>query len=119
MVLDHRPDPLGGRVLGDGAAPFGQAGQGNYSAAKAGVIGAAKALAREVGKRNIYVNAIAPGPIETEMTADLPKEQILGLIPVGRFGSAAEVAAVIRFLCVEEAMYVHGQVIGVNGGLAM
>jgi len=98
---------------------IGQAGQGNYSAAKAGVIGAAKALAREVGKRNIHVNVVAPGVIETEMTADLPKEQILALIPAGRFGTVDEVASVIRFLCVEEAMYIHGQVIGVNGGLAM
>jgi 3-oxoacyl-[acyl-carrier protein] reductase len=98
---------------------IGQAGQGNYSAAKAGVIGAAKALAREVGKRNICVNVVAPGVIETEMTADLPKERILELIPAGRFGAVEEVASVIRFLCVEEAMYIHGQVIGVNGGLAM
>ena len=98
---------------------IGQAGQGNYSAAKAGVIGAAKALAREVGKRNILVNVVAPGVIDTEMTADLPKEQVTALIPVGRFGKVEEVASVIRFLCSEPAMYIHGQVIGVNGGLAM
>jgi len=98
---------------------IGQAGQGNYAAAKAGVIGAAKSLAREVGKRNIYVNVVAPGVIDTEMTTDLPKEHITALIPVGRFGTVDEVATVIRFLCDEQAMYIHGQAIGVNGGLAM
>jgi 3-oxoacyl-[acyl-carrier protein] reductase len=98
---------------------IGQAGQANYSAAKAGIIGAAKALAREVGKRNIFVNVVAPGVIETEMTQELPREQILPLIPVGRIGTADEVAAVIDFLCSEPHMYVHGQVVGVSGGLAM
>lgn len=98
---------------------IGQAGQGNYSAAKAGVIGAAKALAREVGRRNIYVNVVSPGVIRTDMTADLPEEEVKQLIPLERFGEAQDVASVIRFLCVEEAMYIHGQVIGVNGGLAM
>lgn len=98
---------------------IGQAGQANYSAAKAGVIGAAKALAREVGKRNILVNVVAPGVIETEMTENLPKDQVLPMIPLGRFGNVAEVASVIRFLCAEESLYIHGQVIGVNGGLAM
>ncbi|MFP4027816.1 MAG: 3-oxoacyl-ACP reductase FabG [Candidatus Brocadiia bacterium] len=98
---------------------IGQAGQGNYSAAKAGVIGAAKALAREVGERNIYVNVVSPGVINTEMTEDLQEEEIKKLIPLGHFGEVADVASVIRFLCVEKNMYVHGQVIGVNGGLAM
>ncbi len=98
---------------------IGQAGQANYAAAKAGIIGAAKSLAREVGKRNILVNVVAPGVIETEMTADLPRDEVNALIPLGRFGTAAEVASVIDFLCSEEHMYIHGQVIGVNGGLAM
>jgi 3-oxoacyl-[acyl-carrier protein] reductase len=96
----------------------GQAGQVNYSAAKAGLIGACKALAREVGKRNIYVNAVAPGLIETDMTEALPKDKLLPLIPVGRFGQPDDVASVIQFLCTEPAMYIQGQVIGINGGLA-
>jgi 3-oxoacyl-[acyl-carrier protein] reductase len=96
----------------------GQAGQVNYSAAKAGLIGACKALAREVGKRNICVNVVAPGLIETDMTANLPKEQILPLIPLNRIGKPDDVASVVEFLCREESMYIHGQVIGINGGLA-
>jgi 3-oxoacyl-[acyl-carrier protein] reductase len=96
----------------------GQAGQVNYSAAKAGLIGACKALAREVGKRNILVNVVAPGVIETEMTEKLPKDQILPMIPLARFGKVDDVAAVIEFLCREPSMYIHGQVIGINGGLA-
>ena len=96
----------------------GQAGQVNYSAAKAGLIGACKALAREVGKRNIFVNVVAPGLIETDMTANLPKDKILPMIPLGRFGQVDDVASVIEFLCREKSMYVHGQVIGINGGLS-
>ena len=98
---------------------IGQAGQVNYSASKAGLIGAVKALAREVGKKNILVNAVAPGVIETEMTDKLPKDKIMPLIPVQRFGSSDDVASVVNFLCSEEHMYIHGQVIGVNGGLAI
>ena len=96
----------------------GQAGQVNYSAAKAGLIGACKALAREVGKRNICVNVVAPGLIETDMTENLPKEKILPLIPLGRIGQVDDVASVVEFLCREPSMYIHGQVIGINGGLA-
>jgi len=96
----------------------GQAGQVNYSAAKAGLIGACKALAREVGKRNICVNVVAPGLIETDMTANLPKDKILPLIPLNRFGTVDDVASVVAFLCSEPAMYITGQVIGINGGLA-
>ncbi len=96
----------------------GQAGQVNYSAAKAGLIGACKALAREVGKRNICVNVVAPGLIETDMTENLPKEQILPMIPLGRIGKVDDVASVIEFLCREPNMYITGQVIGINGGLA-
>ncbi len=98
---------------------IGQAGQTNYSAAKAGVIGAVKALAREVGKRNIFVNAVAPGVIATEMTEEMPREELKKLIPVNRFGKPEEVASVVDFLCSEKEMYIHGQVIGINGGLAM
>jgi 3-oxoacyl-[acyl-carrier protein] reductase len=96
----------------------GQAGQMNYSAAKAGLIGACKSLAREVGKRNIAVNVVAPGLIETDMTANLPLDQILPMIPMARIGKVDDVASVIEFLCTEPNMYIHGQVIGINGGLA-
>lgn len=105
-------------VVSSVSGEVGQAGQVNYSASKAGLIGAAKALAREVGKKNIIVNVVAPGVIETEMTAELPKEQILPLIPVKRFGNVEDVSSVIHFLCTEKNMYIHGEVIRVNGGLA-
>jgi 3-oxoacyl-[acyl-carrier protein] reductase len=94
----------------------GMAGQTNYSAAKAGLIGATKALAAEVGKRNILVNALSPGFIETEMIKDLPREKILPMIPLGRFGTPVEVAGVVSFLCSDKASYITGQVISVNGG---
>jgi 3-oxoacyl-[acyl-carrier protein] reductase len=106
-------------VISSTSGQIGQAGQVNYSASKAGLIGAAKALAREVGKKGILVNVVAPGVIETEMTAELPKEAILPLIPLNRFGRVDDVAAVVGFLASEENMYIHGQVIGVNGGLAI
>ena len=106
-------------VVSSTSGQIGQAGQVNYSASKAGLIGAAKALAREVGKKNIIVNVVAPGVIETDMTEDLSKEKILPLIPLNRFGSSADVASVVNFLCSEENMYIHGQVIGINGGLAI
>ncbi len=104
-------------VVSSASGQIGQAGQVNYSASKAGLIGAAKALAREVGKRNILVNAVAPGIIETEMTEDIPKDRFLPLIPLQRFGKPEEVASVVNFLCTEEHMYIHGQVIGINGGM--
>jgi len=106
-------------VISSTSGQIGQAGQVNYSASKAGLIGAAKALAREIGKKNIFVNVVAPGVVETEMVANLPKEQILPLIPLNRFGNVEDVASVVNFLCAEEHMYIHGQVIGVNGGLAI
>lgn len=106
-------------LISSTSGEIGQAGQVNYSASKAGLIGAAKALAREVGKKNILVNVVSPGVIETDMTADLPREQLLPLIPVARFGTVEDVAATVGFLCSEEQSYIHGQVIGVNGGLAM
>ncbi len=104
-------------VVSSASGQTGQAGQVNYSASKAGLIGAAKALAREVGKKNISVNVVAPGFIETDMTQELPRDQILPLIPLKRLGRVEDVAAVVNFLCTEEHMYVHGQVIGINGGL--
>lgn len=97
----------------------GLPGQVNYSAAKAGLIGATKALAAEIAKRNILVNAVSPGFIDTEMTKDLPKDRIMPTIPMGRFGRASEVAEVISFLASEKASYVTGQVIAVNGGVYM
>ncbi|MCG8634585.1 MAG: 3-oxoacyl-ACP reductase FabG [Desulfobacterales bacterium] len=96
---------------------MGQAGQVNYSASKAGLIGATMALAREIAKRSITVNAVAPGFIETDMTDGLPVEQIAGTIPAGRLGKPEEVAAAVNFLCSPEAGYITGQVIGINGGI--
>lgn len=106
-------------VISSTSGQIGHAGQVNYSASKAGLIGAAKALAREVGRKNILVNVVAPGVTETEMAAHLPREQILPLIPMNRFGTVEDVAAVVHFLCTEPHMYIHGQIIGVNGGLAI
>ena len=105
-------------VVSSVSGEVGQAGQVNYSASKAGLIGAAKALAREVGKKNILVNVVAPGIIETDMTQNLPIEQMLPLIPLKRVGQVEDVSSVIHFLCTEKNMYIHGQVIGINGGLA-
>jgi len=95
----------------------GLPGQTNYSAAKAGVIGATKALAQEVGRSGITVNAVAPGFIKTDMTADLNEKELKRLIPVNRFGSAEEVAFAVAFLASSEAAYITGQVLSVNGGL--
>ena len=106
-------------VISSASGQTGQAGQVNYSASKAGLIGAAKALAREVGKKQILVNVVAPGFIETDMTKGLPAEQITGLIPMQRPGRPEDIASVVNFLCTEEDMYIHGQVIGVNGGLVI
>lgn len=97
----------------------GIAGQVNYSAAKAGLIGATKALAAEVAKRNILVNAVSPGFIATEMTEKLPMERILPMIPLGRVGTPAEVAGAVSFLCSDRATYITGQVLAVNGGTYM
>ncbi|WP_295672507.1 3-oxoacyl-ACP reductase FabG [uncultured Mucilaginibacter sp.] len=95
----------------------GLAGQTNYSAAKAGVIGATKALAQEVGRQGITVNALAPGFIKTDMTADLNEKELNAFIPVKRFGLPEEVAYAAAFLASPEAAYITGQVLSVNGGL--
>lgn len=95
----------------------GMAGQANYSAAKAALIGATKALALETATRNITVNAVAPGFIETDMTRELPKEELEKLVPMQRFGKPEEVAGVVAFLLSDEANYITGEVISVNGGL--
>lgn len=97
----------------------GMKGQVNYSAAKGGIIAATKALAAEVAPRNITVNAVAPGFINTDMTKDLDENMLKPLIPVGRFGSPEEVASLVRYLASKEASYITGEVISVNGGLHM
>jgi len=96
---------------------MGNHGQVNYSASKAGIIGASKALALDLAKRKITVNCVAPGLIESEMTEDLPLEKIIGSVPVGRIGKPEEVAASVSFLCSPEAAYITRQVLSVNGGL--
>ena len=101
---------------------MGNAGQANYVASKAGLIGLTKAVARELASRNITVNAVAPGFIQTEMTESLPakvKEEMLAQIPLGRFGTPEEVAQAVAFLASDAAAYLTGQVIHVNGGMLM
>ncbi len=110
----------GGRivVLSSVSGVVGNRGQVNYSAAKAGLIGAAKALAVELASREITVNCVAPGPVATDMLEDAPLEEMLKLIPMQRIGTPEEVAALVAFLMSDEAAYITRQVIGVNGGLA-
>ena len=95
----------------------GLPGQTNYSAAKAGIIGATKALAQEVGKRNVTVNAVAPGYVVSDMTKDLDEKALKEMIPVGRFGKPEEVADLVGFLASDKATYITGEVISINGGL--
>ncbi len=100
----------------------GNAGQSNYAAAKAGLVGFSKSLAREVGSRNITVNCIAPGFIDTDMTRALPEEQrkaLLGQIPLGRFGAPEDIAAAVIYLASESGAYVTGSTLHVNGGMYM
>jgi 3-oxoacyl-[acyl-carrier protein] reductase len=101
---------------------MGQIGQANYAASKAGLIGLTVALAREFGSRNVTVNAVAPGFIETAMIAGLPaehKENLLKMVPLGRLGADREVALAVRFLASEDASYITGHVLNVNGGMLM
>lgn len=101
---------------------LGNAGQANYVAAKAGVIGLTKSMARELANRNITVNAVAPGFIETDMTEKLPaevKEEMLKQIPLARLGQPEQVAAVIRFLASEDSSYMTGQTLHIDGGMVM
>jgi 3-oxoacyl-[acyl-carrier protein] reductase len=95
----------------------GLAGQTNYSAAKAGVIGATKALAQEVARKGVTVNAVAPGFIRTDMTKDMPEQDLAKTIPIQRFGEPEEVADLVAFLASDKASYITGEVISINGGL--
>ncbi len=110
----------GGRIvtIASVSGIIGNRGQVNYSAAKAGLIGATKALAVELATRRITVNCVAPGVVDTEMTADLQLEHVLKLVPMNRIGKAEEVAAAVDFLMSEDASYITRQVLSVNGGLA-
>lgn len=119
-LLKHMmPRRHGGRIINMASLSGikGMAGQVNYSAAKAALIGATKALAQEVAPRNITVNAVAPGFIATDMTKELPEDELKKMIPAGRFGKAEEVAALVDFLASDEAAYITGEVININGGL--
>jgi 3-oxoacyl-[acyl-carrier protein] reductase len=101
---------------------MGNPGQANYAAAKAGVAGMTRALARELGSRNITVNCIAPGFIETDMTAGLPEEQqkaLLAVIPLGHLGKPADIAHAVAFVASPQAGYITGQELHVNGGMLM
>lgn len=115
MIRRRRP----GRIvtISSVSGVMGNRGQVNYSAAKAGIIGASKALAIELAKRKITVNCVAPGLIETEMTDDLPVEEAMKMIPMRRVGQVSEVAATVSFLMSEGAGYITRQVISVNGGM--
>ena len=95
----------------------GMPGQTNYSASKAGVIGATKALAQELAKRNITVNAVAPGFIKTDMAEDLNEAELSAIVPMNRFGKPEEVAELVSFLASDKAAYITGQVVSINGGL--
>ena len=123
-VLRGMMKARGGRIVSitSVVGQMGNAGQVNYSAAKAGVIGLTRSLAREVASRGITVNAVAPGFIDTDMTRDLPdtqREALLGQVPLGRLGAVDDVAAAVRFLASESAGYITGETISVNGGLHM
>lgn len=115
MVRRRKP----GRIVTISSASgiMGNRGQVNYSASKAGIIGASKALALDLAKKKITVNCVAPGLIESEMTENLPLESILESVPVGRIGKPEDVAATVSFLCSSEAAYITRQVLSVNGGL--
>jgi 3-oxoacyl-[acyl-carrier protein] reductase len=114
MVLQKRGSIIS---IASVAGLIGNRGQANYSAAKSGLIGASRSVASEVARLGIRVNVVAPGLIETEMIKGAPVENIKNLIPMARIGEPQEVARVVRFLCSEDASYITGQVISVNGGM--
>lgn len=119
-LLKHMmPRRRGGRIINIASLSGvkGLPGQTNYSAAKAALIGATKALAQEVAPRSVTVNAVAPGFIDTDMTADLPRHELEKMIPAGRFGRPEEVAELVAFLASDAAAYITGEVININGGL--
>ncbi len=118
-VSKHMAFQRKGRIvtIASTSGQTGVAGQVNYSAAKAGVIGASKSLARELAKRGITVNVLAPGFIETDMLEGVPREEVMQQIPAGRFGKPEEVAAAAAFLCSDSAGYINGAVININGAL--
>lgn len=119
-LLKHMmPRRRGGRIINMTSLSGlkGLPGQTNYSAAKAALIGATKALAQEVAARGVTVNAVAPGFIATDMTSDLNEAELTKMIPAGRFGKPEEVAALVAFLASDDAAYITGQAISINGGL--
>lgn len=124
LFIDSMADRGWGRVINISSVigEHGNFGQSNYAAAKAGIIGFTKSLAREYARKNVTVNAVAPGFIDTDMMKDIPKEAmdaILNLIPVKRLGRPLEVAGGVLFLASQSAAYVTGQVLDINGGMAM
>ena len=123
-VLRHMMRRRWGRIVSISslAGMAGNAGQANYAAAKAGLIGFTRSLAKEVGSRNITANVVAPGFVETDLTVDLRAEwrkQVLELTPMGRFGLPEEVAGMVAYLTTDDAAYITGQVISIDGGLGM
>lgn len=124
QVIPHMLRQRWGRIINitSVVGEAGNAGQANYVSSKAGLIGLTKSLAQELGSRNITVNAVAPGFIETDMTAGLRddlKQKMLAAIPLGRFGKPEDVAYAVRFLASDEASYITGHVLRVNGGMYM
>ncbi len=121
FLVPHMQRARKGRIvnISSTSGQTGVPGQANYCAAKAGLIGATKALAKELAKRNVLVNAVAPGFIDTAMTEHLGKDEYVKAIPMARTGTADEVTGPVRFLCSDMASYITGQVIAVNGGLYM
>ena len=119
IVMAMIEDRIKGRIIAMSSISGlkGNRGQVNYSASKAGIIGAVKALSLELAKRKITVNAIAPGIIDTDMIQDIPQDEVKKLIPMKRFGKPEEVASLVNYLMSEDAEYITGQVISVNGGL--
>ena len=119
QVLDGMTERRWGRIINVGSVngQKGAFGQTNYSAAKAGIIGATKALAQEVGRKGVTANAVAPGFITTDMTGDLDEASLKQMIPLNRFGKPEEVAYLVSFLASEKSSYITGEVISINGGL--